>query len=85
MVDKLDLLLLELEPRLLALLLDMLAEQEGMLLVFKMEWMVGRMLRVLKPLPLDLHLSLLLVGTRLLGSLANIGTPPIGAEIDSDA
>lgn len=79
MVDKLDLLLLELEPRLLALLLDMLAEQEGMLLVFKMEGMVGRMLRVLKPLPLDLHLSLLLVGTRLLGSLANIVTPPIGA------
>jgi hypothetical protein len=78
-VDKLDLLLLELEPRLLALLLDMLAEQEGMLLVFKMEGMVGRMLRVLKPLPLDLHLSLLLVGTRLLGSLANIVTPPIGA------
>lgn len=79
MVDKLDLLLLELEPRLLALLLDMLAEQEGMLLVLKMEGMVGRMLRVLKPLPLDLHLSLLLVGTRLLGSLANIVTPPIGA------
>jgi len=78
-VDKLDLLLLELEPRLLALLLDMLAEQEGMLLVLKMEGMVGRMLRVLKPLPLDLHLSLLLVGTRLLGSLANIVTPPIGA------
>lgn len=79
MVDKLDLLLPELEPRLLALLLDMLAEQEGMLLVLKMEGMVGRMLRVLKPLPLDLHLSLLLVGTRLLGSLANIVTPPIGA------
>jgi len=78
-VDKLDLLLPELEPRLLALLLDMLAEQEGMLLVLKMEGMVGRMLRVLKPLPLDLHLSLLLVGTRLLGSLANIVTPPIGA------
>jgi len=63
----------------------MLAEQEGMSLVFKMEGMVGRMLRVLKPLPLDLHSYFLLVGTIFIGSLANIGTPPIGASIDSDA